>query len=589
MPTEGILIHVLAKCGGIPEVIISLARYAASLQQDVRQRKLNDLNANSMRELETKPEFVGLRDLFAWMHVRFDELPQSIKTCILYQSVFYQAKRIRRSHFVRRWIAEGYSKGTESKAMEGYTGELFDRLAKQITTMDEWRFNSFFHEYINSRLMEEGVVLFPLVVSVLEGTRSLTTQGMGQHLVIASSWKRDEEYLYEDMDVSHLQSLTVHGTWRPFFVPNKMKSVRVLDLEGTAHAGLGEDELGRILELLPRLRFLSIRGHRQITHLPDTLSGLKFLQTLDIRHTSVVYVQLEAALQELQYIRAGTTATAIASEEPSTGSCNVAVVSSYYLPKFLRRGPVGPCQGVRMPTGIRHLKNLHTLGAVHINSAGGAAILDDIYHLKQLKKLEVSGVNRENSERLCRSIINHKNLESLSLQLDKEKHVVCWDHIAPPPSVRSLKLYGHVLELSSPRFNNLRNLRKLTLETNSTIFMVNIQLLGRVPSLRTLHLQVKQNQDGTLLFSADLFSELEHLKLTCISRSKKYVIFDERAMKKLELLNVHCHDGSSLRFYGLKNPVSLTQVRVQGISGDAVQQYRDQLAEHPTRPALYLS
>lgn len=582
--------YILAKCGGIPEVIMALARYVASEQEDIRQRKLSHLKDNFMHELETNPEFVSLRDLFSWMHFSFEALPHSIKPCILYLAVF-QVKRIRRSHFVRRWIAEGYSKCTDSKTMEDYTGELFDRLAKETDTMPEWRFNSFFHEYINSRLMEERVVFFPLVVSVLDGSRSLTTEVMGQHLVIGSSWKRDEEYVYyEDLDVSHLQSLTVYGAWKSLFVPYKMKSVRVLDLEGTTHVGFGDDELKRILELLPRLRFLSLRGHREITHLPDSLSGLKYLQTLDIRHTSVVYIALQT-LHELQYIRAGTTAPwmdggkGLAYEASSISSC--ASVASSYLPKFLRRGgPVGPCQGVKMPRdGIHHLKALHTLGAVHINSSSGQAILADIYRLKQMRKLEVSGINRKNSKHLFHAIINHKNLESLSLQLDKEKHVVCWDDISPPSSVRSLKLYGHVEMLSARRFKNLRNLRKLCLEMNTTLFTQNVLLLGSVSSLRTLRLHVKQNQDGVLQFRAHLFSKLQHLEIVC--RSNLHVIFDEEAMQKLELLKIHCHDGSLLQLSGLKHPVSLNQVRVLGTFDDALMEsWRQQLAEHLRNPAL---
>ncbi|TVU46302.1 hypothetical protein EJB05_05828, partial [Eragrostis curvula] len=66
------------------------------------------------------------------------------------ESVFSQVKRIRRSHFVRRWITEGYCKSTDRKTREEYAGELFNRLAKHTSTMAEWRNNSFFHEYINS-------------------------------------------------------------------------------------------------------------------------------------------------------------------------------------------------------------------------------------------------------------------------------------------------------------------------------------------------------------------------------------------------------------------------------------------------------
>nr|CAB3490297.1 unnamed protein product [Digitaria exilis] len=501
--------YILTKCGGIPKVIIVVARYLGARQGDTRQRKLSHLKANFIHELETNPEFVSLRDLFTWMHLKFDALPWCLKRCILYEPVFSESKRmgIRPSHFVRRWIAEGYSKCTNSKTMEEYTAELFGRLSKGTASMGEWRVNSFFQEYINSRLMEERAVFFPLVVSIFDKSRGLrTTEGLGQHVVIGSSWNRSEEFVFEDVDFSHLQSLTVYGAWRSFFIPYKMKSLRVLDLEGTLN--IGDDELQRMLELLPRLRFLSLRGHREITCLPDSLFGLRHLQTLDIRHTSVVYIELQK-LKNLQYIRAGTALSwtddrEMAATEVSTPSRNSSGSVASWLSKLFRYGPAGPCNGIKVRGGLRHLQDLHTLGAVHIKTADGMGILDEISHLRQLKKLELSGINQKNSKFLSKSILNQKNLESLTLQLEKENHVVSWDDIYLPSSIRSLKLYEHVDKLSARRFNTVRNLRKLSLEVTRLLTRDEVHLLGCIHSLLTLCLRVKNGPDADLQFPAHL-------------------------------------------------------------------------------------
>ncbi|KAF8700237.1 hypothetical protein HU200_034617 [Digitaria exilis] len=428
--------YILAKCGGIPKVIMTLTRYLGAQQGDIWQRKLSLLKANFIHVMETNPEFVSLRDLFSWMHLKFDALPWYLKRCILYEPVFSEVKRtqMRPSHFVRRWIAEGYSKCTNSKTMEDYAAELFNRLTKKTASMGEWRVNSFFHEYINSRLMEERAVFFPLVVSIWDKSRSLIAmEGLGQHLVIRSSWNRNEDFVFEDEDFSHLQSLTVCGTWKPYFIPYTMKSLRVLDLEGTSNIYISDnhDELQRMLLLLPRLRFLSLRGHMEIEHLPDSLYGLRHLQTLDIRRTSVVYIELQK-LKKLQYLRAGTALSwmddrGIAAKEESTASRNssgflASWLLNLRLPGILGRGPAGPCNGIKVRGGINQLQDLHTLGAVNINTADGMGILDEICHLRQLKKLELSGVNRENSKFLSKSILNQKNWESLTLQLEKDNH-----------------------------------------------------------------------------------------------------------------------------------------------------------------------
>ncbi|KAL6654734.1 hypothetical protein ACP70R_008199 [Stipagrostis hirtigluma subsp. patula] len=144
---EGMLdeaIDILAKCGGVPKVIVELATYLATRAEAVRGRELSCLKANFVPELETNPEFASLRDLFTWMHSYFDAFPRSLKLCMLYLSIFPQDKVVRRSRLVRRWIAENYCKRTDSKTMEAYGADLFDKLGPRTATIAERQLNAFF-------------------------------------------------------------------------------------------------------------------------------------------------------------------------------------------------------------------------------------------------------------------------------------------------------------------------------------------------------------------------------------------------------------------------------------------------------------
>ncbi|KAF8690631.1 hypothetical protein HU200_041002 [Digitaria exilis] len=144
------------------------------------------------------------------------------------------------------------------------------------------------------------------LVFALEGNCDLNSPRVGQHLTVRNDWHRDKN-VFESTDFSRLRSFTVFGECRPFmFDPEKIKMtyVRVLDLENAS--GVTDKDLKHIVEVFPRLKFLSLRGQRHITCLPDSLGRLMQLQTLDVRDTSIAtFPEAITKLQKLQYVRVG--------------------------------------------------------------------------------------------------------------------------------------------------------------------------------------------------------------------------------------------------------------------------------------------
>ncbi|CAL5055560.1 unnamed protein product [Urochloa decumbens] len=300
---------VMAKCGGLPVVITAVGEWYSELSVGPRMvfshSTLEFINDNFIHRLEA---LHSLRGLFSWMRSYLETCKDELKPCIFYLPVFPVGYNIRWRRLIQRWIAEGYSRDTFSDTAEGNAKRLMYELEQfsiiqpqQSKGPYQYRANAFFHEYITSRPMEDNLVF------ALEGNCSLNSQRVGQHLTVRNSWDRNKD-VFESIDFSRLRSLTVFGDCRPFmFDPEKikMRHVRVLDLEDAS--GVTDDDVKSIVELLPRLKFLSLRGHKDISRLPESLGRLMQLQTLDVRGTSIaVLPQAIIKLPKLQYIRAGT-------------------------------------------------------------------------------------------------------------------------------------------------------------------------------------------------------------------------------------------------------------------------------------------
>ncbi|XP_044326125.1 uncharacterized protein [Triticum aestivum] len=486
-----------------------------------------------------------------------------------------------------RWLAEGYSRDNHEESAE-MTGEkqfhfhdLFDlsiiqqptALSLGDTRMAFCQVNGFFREYIASRQMEENHVF-----ELTGGNSAVTTQRTGRHLVISESWVRDR-VVFESTDFSRLRSLTVFGRWKYYFLSENMKLLRVLDLENASDVVYRD--LEKMVKLMRRLKFLSLRGCGAIHDLPSSVGDLRQLQTLDVKYTSIVTLPANIIkLRKLQYIRAGTTSAAKKSPTPN-----------HVVPRLSNFSSGRHLVGVAVPREIGKLTALHTLGIVNVNASGYKVILKEIQKLNHLRKLGVSGINKNNSKRFFLAITYLVHLESLSVRLE-DNNEDCFDGTELPlTSLQSLKLYGLGDRLPNWK-SQLTMLTKMDLDiarlTEEHVFPLSdvltpegirkptrgvINFLGELPNLCILRLGVKQLQNDELNVSIITndpeeysFKKMKIFEITCSSSSSSKVTFGEKTMKKLEQLTVDFCSGSE--FFGLKHLRDLKEVLLKGSSCD---------------------
>nr|ABA98919.1 Leucine Rich Repeat family protein [Oryza sativa Japonica Group] len=467
-------------------------------------------------ELETNPELEAIR---AVLNISYDGLPYHLKSCFLYLSIFPEDDKISRKRLVRRWCAEGYSRELWDKSAEeianNYFFELIDRsmiLSTQNSTYssrgaDSCQIHDIMREIAILKSKEENLVLR------LEGGRRLHNHDTVRHLSITNSsedWETDVGELKTTVDMSRIRSLTVFGEWRPFFISDKMRLLRVLDLEDTE--GVRNHHIKQIGELL-HLRYLSLRGCMHIAYLPDSLGNLRQLETLDVRASVIVKFDTGINTRDICCLFC----------------CGI-------LPSIAMRLQGN---GVVAPRGLRRLTALHTLGVVDISWQ--PSILQDIKRLTHLRKLEVTGVNKKNSKKFLSALAALSRLESLSL-ISKGKLGLwgCLDaeeKFSPPKDLKSLKLHGNLVEL--PKWiGKLNNLVKLKLsEIGLKDHDAAIQVLGKLRNL-SIHCLPRKSfhslEGGELNFSEGSFKSLVVLKLHF--GGSKCVKFQQGAFHDLELL-----------------------------------------------------
>ncbi|KAF7026416.1 hypothetical protein CFC21_038521 [Triticum aestivum] len=337
-----------------------------------------------------------------------------------------------------------------------------------------------------------------------------------------------------------------------------MRLLRVLDLEG--EWDLVDHHLQHIGKLV-HLRYLSVRGHVGIHHLPNSLGNLRQLQTLDI---------------------SGTTITKLPR----------AIIKLVKMQGILASGRQWTSDGVEMPSGIWKLKALHTLRVVDVSVA--KTVLQDIKMLTRLRKLGVTGISKRNSQELCSAIALLSSLESLSLCSEGETGLSgCLDGLSSPPeNLQSLKLIGNLVELPE-WIQGLKNLVKLKLE-GSGISEVDatMQVLGNLPNLATLRLLDYSfvGEEVSFSFCRESFPRLKVLQLHMIENIKS-VGFEEGAAPKLELLQYwgRYDTPTAGLFRGLAYLPSLKEFMLHERNWrntELVEDLRGQLAENQNGPVL---
>nr|USN27546.1 putative rice blast resistance protein [Oryza sativa Indica Group] len=249
-----------------------------------------------------------------------------------------------------------------------------------------------------------------------------------------------------------------------------------------------------------------------------------------------------------------------------------------------------------LPNGIPKIKSLRTLEMFHPPDMDIKA-LGELTNLRKLSlffDLEATMGTASNLNALGSSIGKLQNLRYLEFTVPTVK----FDDDGLLGSLSAFPCSIEILKLETWRFSriptwinaDLCHLHLLELLVSETC-TDEVGVVGELPSLIHLHLQVELKMKGTVVFGASggSFPALESLILTCGGDVASQLGFQAGVMPKLQMLDVRferCDSGIDTPPVGMEHLLSLQHIRVEiNVELEDRKIYPRDTAEHVLREA----
>ncbi|KAF6991233.1 hypothetical protein CFC21_008339 [Triticum aestivum] len=277
---------ILQKCEGLPLAIITMSSLLADqTAEEEWNRALAAIGSSLAKESHAEA-------LTKILSLSYFDLPHPMRTCLLYFSAFPEDHIIKKRNLIHKWIAEGFIHEEPHRSAYG-VGE------------------SYFYGFINRSLIQahdikygqvETCKVHDIILDFITCKASeenfMTTYGDAEHrkkhkIRRLSVMSRYSEMAAVPGDLSHVRSLAMFGN----FGQNSLLSfpaLRVLDLGECRD--LENSHLTNIGKLF-LLKYLRL-GSDKITELPCKIGDLQYLETLDIKGTTIA--KLPSTITRLQ-------------------------------------------------------------------------------------------------------------------------------------------------------------------------------------------------------------------------------------------------------------------------------------------------
>ncbi|XP_062007166.1 putative disease resistance protein RGA3 [Rosa rugosa] len=392
---------IVKKCGGVPLAVTTVGSMLY----------LNREQHHWLRVRDDDMWSIGNDNILPALKLSYDALPQHLKPCFAFCSLFPKDYEFDSGFLVPLWIAQGYLKTCkknedfEHMGIE-YIRQFCSRSLFQVE-IDVKTFISFkIHDLVHDLAISVAQVEYSTI-----NFRPSSALEMVRHVSISKKdLLREEAVSYFMLKSKKLRTILVleDAQIDQCFVKtciSRFKYMRVLNLWGSPL-----EELPSSIGSLFHLRFLNLSGNSEIKRLPNSISKLLNLETLHL-HKCDALEEIPKDIGNLINLRSLTITT-----------------QQTYLPKGIRR--------------LTLLQSLHFHGCVNLESLG-----EEIQFLNNLRTLWISRCN--NLESLPPNMKHMTALDTLLID-DCEKLQVMMRSGKGPQRLRSLIIADSSLEALPP-------------------------------------------------------------------------------------------------------------------------------------------
>uniref|UniRef100_A0A0E0M585 Uncharacterized protein n=1 Tax=Oryza punctata TaxID=4537 RepID=A0A0E0M585_ORYPU len=519
--------NILKKCGGLPLAIISISGLLAN--RPIIKEEWEKVKESIGFALDNNRSLEGMKSI---LYLSYNDLPNNLKTCLLYLSIFPEDYIIERNMLLWRWIAEGFISEDCGQNLqdvaESYFYELINKSLVQPVGIGfdgkarACRVHDIMLELISSKATEEN---FITLLGCQTGKTNL--RGYVRRLSIQDT-NNNFSTLLATKDLRHVRSLTCFGG-KIIFLPQlvRFEALRVLEFQGYVDLEqYGLEHVGNLFQL----KYLRLHD-LNISRIPKQIAELRNLLTLDLRKTRV--------------------------EELPTEFCR--------LTNLLHL--LGDSFKLKLPEGIGNMRNLQVLRGININhsSASAVAELGELTSLRDLK-IRLSYRPRKceiTQEMLLASLCKLSSYKLQSLRIIGGSSLEFLDRWFPLPCF--LQLFRMSTSYYLPQLPkwvkpDLINIAYLNINLVE-IKEQDLTTLGKLPALLCLHISMEPDPKQQLNVQSTGFQCLKEFVLVC----KAYLTFEEGATPKLEKLQFQLHVlmAKSHGFYfGINNLLSLKEAEI---------------------------